>query len=316
MKKWIKRILLFFSLLLLIVILMFLWQGLPIITGYGARLLCSAVFLEGRNPDDVLKQDLASFPYNIAHFTINRQDSSATGSILGVARQKAAYRTGIGSTLLRGITEDELKNKQFGLPAPPAVNQDTINWPVGNQIQDPLSDSVNKQQLNTALDEAFREGKDHKRNTRAVVVVYNGRIIGEQYAPGFNEHMPQLGWSMTKSIVNALAGIMVKQGKLNIHEPAPVPEWQHDERNKITIADLLQMSSGLRWWEFYFAPSNATTMLFKEKNMGPYAASLSLQSKPGTEFKYSSGTANLLSYIIRQRLGDGEYYRFPYAQLF
>jgi CubicO group peptidase (beta-lactamase class C family) len=121
---------------------------------------------------------------------------------------------------------------------------------------------------------------------------------------------------MTKSIVNAMTGILSKQGKLNIHAPAPIPEWQQDERRNITIADLLHMSSGLKWWEYYFAPSNATNMLFKEKNMGPFAASLPLKSRPGTVFNYSSGTTNLLSYIIRQTLGDNAYYRFPYEQLF
>lgn len=316
MKKWIKRIFKYFFLLLLIVIIIFLWLGLPIITGYGARLLCSAVFLEGRNTEDVLKHDLSSFPYSVARYTIDLQDSSATGSVLGVARQKAVYRKGLGSTLLRGIDENDFKHKQFNLATPPAVNQDTINWPMGNRIQDTLQAGVDKQHLSAAVDDAFNEGEHHTKHTRGVVVVYNGHIIDERYAPGFTANTPQLGWSMTKSIVNAMTGILVKQGKLNIHEPAPVPEWKNDERSKITIADLLQMSSGLKWWEFYFAPSNATNMLFKEKNMGLFAASLPLKSKPGTVFNYSSGTTNLLSYIIRRTLGDNAYYRFPYEELF
>jgi CubicO group peptidase (beta-lactamase class C family) len=126
----------------------------------------------------------------------------------------------------------------------------------------------------------------------------------------------QLGWSMTKSITNALLGILVKQNKLDIRSPAPVEAWKNDERRAITLTDLMNMRSGLRWWEFYAGPSACTDMLFKQKNMGAFAMGSSLADTPGVHWAYSSGTANILSAIIRQTIGDSGYYRFPYEQLF
>ncbi len=76
------------------------------------------------------------------------------------------------------------------------------------------------------------------------------------------------------------------------------------------------MTSGLWWWEFYGAPGDCTNMLFQEKSMGEYAATASLRHTPGKVFNYSSGTANILSFILRRAVGDEGYYRWPYEQLF
>lgn len=121
---------------------------------------------------------------------------------------------------------------------------------------------------------------------------------------------------MTKGIVNAMIGILVQQGKLNINSPAPIEQWKNDERMKITISDLMHMSSGLKFWWFPLGPSDLTNMLFKEKSMAEFALNKSLKNKPGTVFSYSDGSANILSYIIRKTVGDKDYYRFPYEQLF
>jgi CubicO group peptidase (beta-lactamase class C family) len=121
---------------------------------------------------------------------------------------------------------------------------------------------------------------------------------------------------MTKGITNALIGVLVGQGRLNVYQPAPVEAWQGDDRSRITIADLMHMKSGLNWWEFYGGPGDATGMLFKQKDMGEFAMKSTLRHPPGTVFNYSSGTANILSSLIRRTMGDREYYRFPYEQLF
>ena len=170
--------------------------------------------------------------------------------------------------------------------------------------------------LGVVVGMAFGEGGERSTGTRAVVVVYHGQIVAERYAPGFDRHTRLTGWSMTKGITNALVGILVNEGKLNIYQPAPVEAWQEDQRSRITMADLLHMESGFRWWEFYGGPSDATRMLFKEKDMGDYAMRSAIRNPPGKVFNYSSGTANILSAIIRKTVTDSDYYRFPYEQLF
>jgi CubicO group peptidase (beta-lactamase class C family) len=146
--------------------------------------------------------------------------------------------------------------------------------------------------------------------------VYDGKLIAEKYAEGFDKNSKQIGWSMTKSVTNALVGILVKQGKLKINEAAPVPAWKNDARNKITLNDLMRMSSGLDWEENYSGPSDVTNMLFKKKDMGIYAASVPAKYEPGIKFYYSSGTTNIISRIVRETIGDENYYRFPYEELF
>jgi len=123
---------------------------------------------------------------------------------------------------------------------------------------------------------------------------------------------------MTKTVTGALIGILVKQGKLSVNMPAPVPEWRNtkDPRHSITINNLLQQRSGLDFEEIYSKSSDATRMLFQKADMGGYTASRPLKNKPGAVFYYSSGNSNILSRIIRQTLGDSLYYRFPYTQLF
>src|SRR4030095_4326971 len=112
-------------------------------------------------------------------------------------------------------------------------------------------------------------------------------------------------------------GILVKEGKLKTESPAPVDEWQADDRKEITLNNLLQASSGLKWSESYFmSTSSFHKMFIKSDDKAAYARSLPLKDKPGEHFVYSSGTTNILSGIIRQTIGDAEYYKFPYEKIF
>ena len=102
-------------------------------------------------------------------------------------------------------------------------------WPQGEKVDTEfLPPEVDKARLNKAVEDAFKEPlPKKKRNTQGVVVVYKDRIIAEKYAEGFSPATPILGWSMTKSVTNALCGILVKQKKLDIMKPAPVAAWKN-----------------------------------------------------------------------------------------
>jgi CubicO group peptidase (beta-lactamase class C family) len=341
-------------------ILIFIKESLPIISGYGSKVVCSGVFVAGRNAEQVIKEDLGSFPMNLGTYMVDRADSSVTGSVWGMASRKAVYRFGLGATLVNGMTDEALREQRISRPEPPAVNPDTIDWPMGDRAAggspgaelmgggvgtDPLgggpgiayppsrsalaerggkpsaaeggaAGAIDTAALRAAVGAAFGDGSSPLTGTRAVVVVYRGRIVAERYAPGFSQHTRLAGWSMTKGITNALIGILVKQGRMNVYQPAPVDVWRDDERSGVTVSNLLHMNSGLSWWEFYGGPSDASGMLFKQKDMGRYAMKSSLRHPPGQVFNYSSGTANILSSLIRKTIGDQDYYRWPYQQLF
>jgi CubicO group peptidase (beta-lactamase class C family) len=317
-KKILKR-----SLFALLIILIgaFTWAVLyvfPAISGYGSKNLCSAIYLQHRNPADIIREDLGDFPKSLASYSINADDSSVTASVLGFAKRKTIYRKGVGCTLINDLTEQEVRGQQFVLPEKPISNKDTIPWPQGDKLTDTISSAINKELLDKAVDRVLNETtkKGTPAYTRAVLVVYDGHIVAEKYAPGFEKHTVMLGWSMSKSFTAAMIGILVNQNKLSVDAPAPVASWAGTKKEKITLKNLLQQTSGLDYTEIYTRPSSVTNMLFSKGDMAAYTEGLSLKHDPGTVFNYSSGNSNILSKIIRKTVGEKEYAAFPYKELF
>jgi CubicO group peptidase (beta-lactamase class C family) len=188
-------------------------------------------------------------------------------------------------------------------------------WLQGKTNQIPAE--INQKQLAAAMDWIFNPQHD----SRAVVIVYKGEIVAERYAPGFSAQMPLLGWSMTKSVMNALVGILVKQGKLSLTDENLMPEWNHpgDRRSQIALDRMLRMSSGLKFDENEGNPlGNLIQMLFGQSNVAAYAASQPLEADPGSKWQYASGTSNILSRIVRRAVGDrdADYLTFPRRALF
>lgn len=318
MKKFFRVTLLLIAALIVIALVVVAVTFPPVMAGMAAKTMCSCVYVTGRTPESVRQQELQVFPgLPNADIDVNYADSTVTASILWKT-SKALYRKGVGCTLLAGQTEAQVRSQKLAVAGPPVLNQDSLAWPSGNILPDSAVAGVDYEAVNRAIDRAFADkNPEAPIYTHAVVAVYNGHIVGEKYADGFDRNSRLMGWSMTKSITNALVGILVKQGKLDVNAPAPVPEWQNDERKAITLNNLLQASSGLQWSETYFTPwADFHNMFIRSDDKAAYAASLPLKHQPGTFFQYSSGTTNLISRIIRHTVGDENYYRFPYEQLF
>ena len=139
-------------------------------------------------------------------------------------------------------------------------------------------------------------------------MVYKDHIVAEKYAEGFDKNSKFLGWSMTKSILSTIFGILQHKGRLSVDERAPITEWKNDERKNITIHNLLQMNSGLEWDENYETISDVNKMLFLDEDMTQAQIDKSLIAEPNTLWNYSSGTSNLLSRILRIKLGSHQKY--------
>ena len=318
-KKIIVRSLLILLIAALGVLIYYAWNAFPIITAYGSKIMCSAVFDAGRNEQQVLDQDLSAYMMKLAHFKVNYADSSVTGSIFGLAKRKVIYRNGLGATVISEMDEQNIRSQHFNLVIKPPVRTDTLVWPLGDKRIDTFPAAIDSVKLQAAIQNIFVEGDTILPvRTRAVVILYKGQLIAERYADGFTAKTKLAGWSMTKTVFSALTGILVKQGKLRVDMPAPVPEWvnTNDPRHAITVTNLLQQRSGLDFDENYSKSTDATRMLFEKADMGGFTASHHLKSSPGSVFYYSSGNSNILSRIIRQILGDSGYYVFPYQQLF
>jgi len=319
MKKIILRSFFVIILIALAWAIHYAWVSFPIISGFDAKQVCTCIFVSNRTQKSIDTAEMSQYPFSMAKYEINMQDSSVTASVFGFAKRKAIYRKGVGCTLINDLTEAQIRSQAFSIPAPPTLNTDSILFPYGDKINDTIPSSINIAKLNTAVNAVFTEPYPNKKQrTRAVIVVYDGKLIAEKYAPGFTKDTKMYGWSMAKSVGAALIGTLVEQGKLDIKKPAPVPEWSNatDPRHAITVEDLLHQMSGLDFLEDYTKASDVTNMLYKKGDMAAFTASHPLANKPGTVFNYSSGNSNVLSRIIRQTVGEKYYAAYPFNALF
>ncbi len=163
-----------------------------------------------------------------------------------------------------------------------------------------------KDQLARAIDDLFT--KPGLGETRAVVVMANGRLAAERYGPGYTRDTRFISWSMAKTVSGVLIGMLVSDGLLALDAPAPVPLWQRqgDPRGEITLRHLLQMRSGLRHTEAGDPPyeSSEVRMLFLDgrDNMAKWAEEQPLEAEPGKQFEYSSNTSVILADIAARAL--------------
>lgn len=304
--KWILGI----AIVAIVVLAYFNYPKLNLISGYASKNMASNVFVADRDPVDVSLYDHEMPLINLAQSEASEKDASATASVYGLMQRKAVYRKGVGAVL----TNHEFSKHNFDLVPIRTINTDTLIFPFGNQgSKDTLLENVDYAKLEVALTNAFN---DPEQKTRTLLVVHKNQIIGERYIRGFSKDTPILGWSMTKSILATLYGILEYQGKIKVDALAPVPEWQNDDRRNITLNHLLRMQSGLKWDEDYFRISDVTRMLFLASDMGLAQKNNALVAPPSKIWNYSSGTTNLLSGILRDTFkSHQEYLDFPYTEL-
>ncbi len=196
-------------------------------SGFSAELLCGGVFVSGRAAEDVKAKDLTGPGYELLRFfrqTIDPDEKRVTASAYGFAPQTAVYREGLGCTLIDGRNEAELREEARSLAANPSPDPEAL-WPEGERVDlGAVGEAVDRAALDAAVASTFAEPDPARpRNTRALVVVHQGRIVAERYAPGFGAAMPLVGWSMTKGALNALVGMRVKDGKIAVTDRALMP---------------------------------------------------------------------------------------------
>ena len=143
--------------------------------------------------------------------------------------------------------------------------------------------------------------------TRAMFVLHDGKRVAERYAKGYGPADRFISWSMAKSVTSTLVGQLVGQGKLQLDAPAPVPAWHtdpNDPRGKITLAQLLHMSSGLQHDELGdpVESSDTNRALFADHSadMLAYAVAKPLEATSGTKYSYSSLTSIILADIVQR----------------
>ncbi|WP_026619070.1 CubicO group peptidase (beta-lactamase class C family) [Ensifer sp. WSM1721] len=279
--------------------------------GYAAKIVCSNVFLAGRDPQEVLAEDVQAPGHpllKLVSVSVDREEQSVTARILGFAAPgHAVYRPGLGCANVGGSSAQALAAAgQVDAGAAGIADDPAVSWPDGSKADiDPAIQSI--------VEDPVWAGP----GMRAVVVIRNGRLVSETYAAGFDRDTPLLGWSMTKSVTAAIIGRRIAEGRMDLAQADLVPEWKRDERARIKLADLLAMQSGLAFNEDYGDVTDVTRMLYLESDMAGFVASKPLEAAPGTTFSYSSGTTNLLARLWMRTFDDtAEALAYPREALF
>ena len=286
---------------------------LPIITGYAAKNLCSAVFVSERSQEEVENLDLDFSFISYVKNNVDTDNKTVTSKFLW-GKSTAVYRDGFGVTLLQKKDVDDLK--KIGFPdIRPDYDRDTIMWPAGEIIPDSVT-GADIEALESIADKLVNKGA-YGGTAFAFIVTHKGIPVAEAYKTGLNKNTRLLSWSMAKSVTSALVGIAEEKGILDLEETGLLQEWADDERSNITIENLMHMQSGLEWNEDYGNRSDVTVMLHCEPDFAEYAYTRPLEYEPGTQWYYSSGTTNIVSYILRNKFeSDQDYYAFPHKELF
>ncbi|MDE5456276.1 serine hydrolase [Bradyrhizobium sp. CSA112] len=290
-------------------------------TGFVAGVLCTEIFVSGLDPARVFAETASAMPGAgliawALNYRVDRARKDVTVTLFGMGPSHAVFRgEGLGCYLDHGgaVADIALQPAE----ARPALLPDIA----GPSIVEPRTPK-----LAAALDRAFAEpDKSTPRNTHAVVVLKGGHIIAERYAAGIGIDTPLLGFSATKSVISALAGILVRKGVLPLHEPVSIAAWQvpGDARRAITLDHLLRHTAGLALGgslqaSLASALEPVNRMKFVEPDMASYAESIPLETAPGTAWNYHDGNTVILAHVIRQAVGvrAADMMRFARQELF
>ena len=298
--------------LLLVVAASVLWMKPPDIlrvgANYSAKIVCSNVFLAGRDPDEVLRIDVQApgvALLRLMRVSVDRERRVVRAGLFGfIGDGLALWRPTTGCAVvpdgnlefaarIGAAAASSASTAPNGTAAPSATGTGVeAEWPRGNAVA-----------TNAALNRLLADDALAGPGVRAIVVVDHGRIVAERYGANFSAATPLLGWSMTKSVLAGIVGILVKDGRLALDQSAGWSAVDGSGREHIRIADLLAMSSGLRFNESYGVVSDVTRMLYLQPDMAGFARAQPPAHPAGDYWSYSSGTANILSRIVEDAAG-------------
>ncbi|TMM57352.1 serine hydrolase [Maribacter algarum] len=308
--KIFKRILLALLVILAIAIF-FNYPKLNIVSGYASKNLASTHFIADRLYSDIVESDNNMELIELAEME-SADEKSVITSVFGLMERETVCRDGLGCVL---INKDYDKTQKLLKPTRTKSLHDSLPFPYGNNgKKDTVFANIDYEQLNSAVRGAFENYEVQK--TRTVLVTYKGQIVAEEYIEGFSKDTPILGWSMTKSVLATLYGILQHEEGLNLDlrpfDTIPVI----NTKTIITLNDLLRMQSGLEWDEDYGSISDVTEMLFLDTDMTAKQGAKKRIAAPAEVWNYSSGTTNLLSGILRKEFQTHQdYLNFPYTAL-
>lgn len=290
-------------------------RAIRVATGVVAHNVCSKTFVSGLDPQTVfsetIERDGLRRLRRLLLFQVDRTARTVDASMAGLFGSRALFHEGFGCVLKHGREPYVPKSDVDALRVPKTP-------PLLEEIAGPDVVAPSSPALQAALDHAFEEPAEPPfRRTKAVVIVHGGKVIAERYAAGIGVNTPLLGFSMTKSVVNALIGILTQQGLVTPSMPAPIAEWRGDLRREIEVEHLLRMTTGLALDETNSGFDPSSQMIYLRDDMAGSVVNAEMVAPPGTRWAYSSPTTQLLARIIRDATGGPEQsLAFAWRELF
>src|SRR3982074_2950509 len=293
-------------------------RAIHVATGFVAHIVCTKTFVSGLDPQTVFAEitDRAGIRRlrSVLGYRLDRAGKTVDASVAGLFGSRAAFHDGFGCVLLHGPDGPYLLKSDIAAFKTPKTR------PLRAELAGAAIVVPSDPELKAALDHAFEEPAPPPfRRTKAVVVVHDGNVIAERYASGVGVETPLLGFSMTKSVVNALLGILTQQGRISPSMPAPIAEWRGatDPRREIEVEHLMRMTSGLALDETNTGFDPSSQMVYLHNDMAGFAAKAAIIAPPGTRWAYSSPSTQLLARIIRDIVGGPEQtLAFAWRELF
>jgi CubicO group peptidase (beta-lactamase class C family) len=304
--------------------------------GTQALVMCNGLFVSGRTLEQIYDQELkldgiAILPQSLVAVDRKRRTVAVGGAENDpVPTMRAADREGLGCIIMApSQTFADLDDlPALKMPSTPG-DRASERWPQGDQVPDgPLREDVDERALEAAADFTFNRAAHGRPShvTVSLLIVYEGDILFERYAPGFDATTRTRTWSVAKSIATTLIGIAVDQGKLHLDDPLPV-EWapqdgesalMHDPRRKITLRNVLHMSSGL-----YPVDNDRCNTVgsclsyFAGANSVEGAVNRGLVQEPGVRWDYENYDTILGIAALKNTFkSQTEYLEFPRRALF
>ncbi len=293
-------------------------RAIRVATGFVAQTVCAKIFVSGFDPQTVFAETTGRAGIRrlrwVLGYHLDRAGKTVDASVAGLFGSRAAFHDGFGCVLLHGPNGPYLLKSDIDALKTPK-SPPLLPEIAGATIVEPSDPK-----LKAALDHAFEEPATPPfRRTGAVVVVHDGTVIAERYADGIGIDTPLLGFSMTKSVVNALIGLLTQQGHISPSFPAPIPEWRGaaDPRREIEVEHLLRMTTGLALDETNSGFDVSSQMVYLHDDMAGFAVKAAMIAPAGTRWAYSSPTTQLLARIIRDITGGPEQtLAFAWRELF
>lgn len=280
---------------------------IPVATGYVAHSLCTRLFVSEQNEArviaNVLEPKLTPLD-KIWHLDINHQEKSVAVSapfFAGLNQATAIYRKNIGCTL---VVDNQLADIHIQTLSEEPHPDRLIKTSEIGAAKDFTQALFNEDQLSLRS----------KNNTYAALVFHDGQLIAEQYAEGLGPDNRLLAWSMSKTVIALLLGMLEQDGKIKLDSPMPFIDWQGSDKQQISLRHLLNMTSGLKWHEDYEKTSDVGRMMYLSSNQAEYVKSHELIHPPGSYFYYSTGDSMLIADYLTKQIGGSLQHVYDFYQ--